>query len=53
VEAHGVQTYYAGLVARAAGMQVTLSINGDEVTVRACSVSDCRLPAFDQLFSST
>jgi histidine phosphotransferase ChpT len=49
VEAHGVQTYYAGLVARAAGMQVTLSINGDEVTVRATSDADqerhARVPA--------
>jgi histidine phosphotransferase ChpT len=40
VEAHGVQTYYAGLVARAAGMRVMLSITGDEVTVRASSVAD-------------
>jgi histidine phosphotransferase ChpT len=37
VDAHGVQTYYAGLVARAAGMRVSLSIEGDEVTIRAAS----------------
>ena len=35
VDAHGIQAYYAGMVARAAGMGVTLSIEGDEVTVRA------------------
>jgi len=40
VDAHGVQTYYAGLVARAAGMRVMLSLTGDEVTVRASSVAD-------------
>jgi histidine phosphotransferase ChpT len=40
VEAHGVQTYYAGLVARAAGMRVTLLLTGDEVTVWASSVAD-------------
>ncbi len=40
VDAHGVQTYYAGLVARAAGMCVTLSINGDEVAIRASLDAD-------------
>jgi histidine phosphotransferase ChpT len=35
VDAHAIQAYYAGMVARAAAMQVTLSIEGDEVTVRA------------------
>jgi histidine phosphotransferase ChpT len=35
VDAHGIQAFYAGMVARAAGMDVTLSIEGDEVTVRA------------------
>ena len=35
VDAHGIQAYYAGMIARAAGMGVTLSIEGDEVTVRA------------------
>lgn len=35
VDAHGIQAYYAGLVARAAGLQVALSIEGDEVTIRA------------------
>jgi histidine phosphotransferase ChpT len=57
VEAHGVQTYYAGLVARAAGMQVTLSINGDEVTVRATSDTDqehhARAPAAPAFLCST
>jgi histidine phosphotransferase ChpT len=35
IDAHAIQAYYAGMVARAAGMGVTLSIEGDEVTVRA------------------
>jgi len=37
VDAHGVQTYYAGLLARTAGMRVSLSIHGDEVTIQASS----------------
>jgi histidine phosphotransferase ChpT len=35
VDAHGIQAFYAGMVARAAGMSVKLSIEGDEVTTRA------------------
>ena len=35
VDAHGIQVFYAGMVARAAGMQVALSIEGDQVTTRA------------------
>ncbi|NIX76153.1 histidine phosphotransferase ChpT [Microvirga terricola] len=35
VDAHGIQIYYAGMVARAAGMTVAFSIEGDEVTIRA------------------
>lgn len=35
VDAHGIQAYYAGLVGRAAGMTVSLSLQGDEVRVRA------------------
>ena len=35
VDAHAIQAYYAGMVARAAAMQVALSIEGDEVTIRA------------------
>jgi histidine phosphotransferase ChpT len=35
VDAHGIQAYYAGMVARAAGMGVNFSIDGDEVTIRA------------------
>jgi histidine phosphotransferase ChpT len=35
VDAHGIQVFYAGLVARAAAMDVALSIEGDEVTTRA------------------
>jgi histidine phosphotransferase ChpT len=35
VDAHGIQTFYTGLIARAAGMGVTMSIDGDTVTIRA------------------
>jgi histidine phosphotransferase ChpT len=35
VDAHGIQTFYAGMVARAAGMTVTLGVEGDEVRIRA------------------
>jgi Uncharacterized protein conserved in bacteria len=37
VDAHGIQIYYAGMVARASGMTVAFSIEGDEVTLRATS----------------
>jgi histidine phosphotransferase ChpT len=37
VDAHGIQTYYAGLVARAADMNVSIGVEGDEVTIRAMS----------------
>ncbi|AWM86081.1 histidine phosphotransferase ChpT [Microvirga sp. 17 mud 1-3] len=37
VDAHGIQIYYAGMVARAAGMTTAFSIEGDEVTLRATS----------------
>jgi histidine phosphotransferase ChpT len=37
VDAHGILAYYAGLVARAAGMGVRFTIEGDEVTVTADS----------------
>ena len=35
VDAHGIQAYYAGLVARAAGMSVTYAIDGSTVTITA------------------
>jgi histidine phosphotransferase ChpT len=35
VDAHGIQAYYAGLVARAAGMNVALRLDGDAVTITA------------------
>ena len=35
VDAHGIQVYYAGLIARAAGMKVALSLEDGAVTVRA------------------
>jgi histidine phosphotransferase ChpT len=37
VDAHGIQAYYAGLVARAAGMTVSLGLDGDAVKIRAVS----------------
>jgi len=39
VDAHGVQPYYAGMVARAAGMDVRFAIEGDEVTITAASAA--------------
>ncbi|GJD56013.1 histidine phosphotransferase ChpT [Methylobacterium dankookense] len=35
VDAHGILAFYAGLVARAAGMGVSFTIEGDTVTIRA------------------
>jgi len=35
VDAHGIQPFYTGLIARAAGMGVTLTLEGDEVTISA------------------
>jgi histidine phosphotransferase ChpT len=35
VDAHGIQAYYAGLVARAAGMKVSFSLEGDVVKITA------------------
>jgi histidine phosphotransferase ChpT len=35
VDAHGIQTFYAGMVARAAEMTVSLALEGDEVTIQA------------------
>ena len=35
ITAHGIQPYYTGEVARAAGMAVTFSLEGDTVTIRA------------------
>lgn len=40
VDAHGILSFYAGLVARAAGMAVTLTLDGDEVVVAAKSATD-------------
>jgi histidine phosphotransferase ChpT len=37
VDAHGIQPYYTGLVARAAGMKVSLSLEGDAVKIVAAS----------------
>jgi histidine phosphotransferase ChpT len=35
IDAHAIQPYYAGLIARAAGMSVALSLDGDEATIEA------------------
>jgi histidine phosphotransferase ChpT len=35
VDAHGIQAYYAGMVARAAGMKTAFAIEGDTVTITA------------------
>ncbi len=35
VDAHAIQPYYTGQVARAAGMSVTFALDGDSVTIRA------------------
>jgi len=35
VDAHGIQFYYAGLVARASGMAVSLDLEGDTFRLRA------------------
>ena len=37
VDAHGILPFYAGLVARAAGMDVAVTLDGDEVVVAANS----------------
>jgi histidine phosphotransferase ChpT len=37
VDAHGIQVFYAGMVARAAEMTVRLAISGDEVTIKAAT----------------
>jgi histidine phosphotransferase ChpT len=38
VDAHAIQPFYTGLIAQAAGMPVTFSIEGDAVTIRAAPV---------------
>jgi histidine phosphotransferase ChpT len=38
VDAHAIQPFYTGLIAQAAGMPVTFSIEGDAVTIRAAAV---------------
>jgi histidine phosphotransferase ChpT len=37
IDAHGIQVYYAGMVARASRMSVAFSLDGDEVTIRAAT----------------
>ena len=40
VDAHGILPFYAGLVARAAAMDVRFAIEGDEVTIHGARRSD-------------
>lgn len=35
VDAHGVQAYYTGLIAKAAGMSTVMTIDGDTVTIKS------------------
>lgn len=35
IDAHGIQPYYTGLVARAVGMDVTLTLDGDKAKIKA------------------
>ena len=37
IDAHGIQVYYAGMVARASRMTTAFSLDGDEVTIRAAT----------------
>jgi histidine phosphotransferase ChpT len=37
VDAHGIQPFYTGLIARAAGMVVTLALEGEEVRIVAAN----------------
>lgn len=37
VDAHAIQPFYTGLVAQAAGMAISMSIEGDTVTIRAAA----------------
>lgn len=45
VDAHSILPFYAGLVARAAAMNVRFTIEGDEVTIRAEPVAAAVAPA--------
>ncbi|MCJ2014795.1 histidine phosphotransferase ChpT [Methylobacterium sp. J-076] len=53
VDAHGILPFYAGLVARAAGMTVRFTIEGDEVTVTAEPSVTEEAPASDAGNSGT
>jgi histidine phosphotransferase ChpT len=39
IDAHAVQPLYTGMVARAAGMAISLSIDGDTVTIKAAKAA--------------
>lgn len=39
VDAHGIQAYYAGMIARAANMRVSFTIEGDRVTIDGSSAA--------------
>ncbi len=40
VDAHGIQVFYTGLIAKAAKMEISLALEGDEVTIMAKDVAD-------------
>jgi histidine phosphotransferase ChpT len=44
VDAHGIQAYYAGLVARAVGLAVTVQVAGDQVVIEAVPNADAARP---------
>jgi len=38
IDAHAIQPYYTGLMARSAGMTISLSLNGDEAAIQAAVI---------------
>ena len=38
IDAHAIQPYYTGLIARTAGMSISLSLNGDEASIIAAAI---------------
>ena len=35
IDAHAIQPYYTGLIASEAGFQITMSLDGEDVTIKA------------------
>jgi len=38
IDAHAIQPYYTGLMARSAGMMISLSLHGDEANIQAAAI---------------